>query len=961
MAFENNENFKIYGNLLFYNKHELDYFYFNSLLTYSGTTPEYAVRAKEVADSGFDALKNPPTFSNNNGEEMPALEHLRTALAFLQKAVSYERSNETQYFKQKFAVLKDSFSPEEMKEIKEITELEKIFADGGKGQFDYDRMIVLINILEHGLKQTKVVSKYERERIKTIEQQMAQIKESRSKQLDGLWRARNGINKDQDIEQTKEYTDYINRANKKFNRSIEVSYISHGNLYSPLDSNKRKHIWGAKKYLANLPKTVDVKVGEWITQHIQAIFESPTYMQQFEQLANQYLSTGKANTSTVREMLVKSIVNDGVKHTVEILEGAYKDLPTDQFIRTLEEQIKETREYKISGYFSNFGQYGRHLDFFDQKTLKNGQEIADGLYDAYSNLVKELKKKNHKYTKEETQLMNALKARGHLQTYGRIISLVDKLEKAQRRWNNWQQDIASGRRKQNKKDSINLGSDGAGGDVIVQVEISANGIKFLGEYEGQDSGKAFNNALNKTSLLRKIGNGRTKATSIKSAITGLKTKLSHTLRDDLSASIAFIMANPKNKNTATQIRTAFEKALTGLKLSVGGPKLSEIAPGILQAMVQGTLDVHHPGAINRRNDMITITLQYNDIKLESTLEDIMNTKAEELSERLDPEIANIQKSYITQFEQEFYQKMSKLKNTDANFNSLAENEKIWFEYSKQQEKRLKEIQELNIELDSEWGKYIQKARSEGKSEKEIDEKRAILLDSLKDSFYISDTMKTYNQYQNNLGFGGASLGANVEQQLTNLNTLFTKAGCPIAEGDLKWLRSAIINCSPVSIVGETNKNIIENYLSSMAALAMFDEGSAEAQIISDLDKKIQDRVKTSPNILHLYRVNGIFVPGSVVLQRTVDELSKCLDYSTQSLDIALSKRGAGVTIINTMNEGLVPNRSSTRKRYPVDDTDPWGTVASATDSHVKLKIMFLAGLLDIINNMNKIMGNIEMP
>jgi len=58
-------------------------------------------------------------------------------------------------------------------------------------------------------------------------------------------------------------------------------------------------------------------------------------------------------------------------------------------------------------------------------------------------------------------------------------------------------------------------------------------------------------------------------------------------------------------------------------------------------MVQGTLDVHHPGAINRRNDMITITLQYNDIKLESTLEDIMNTKAEELSERLDPEIANI--------------------------------------------------------------------------------------------------------------------------------------------------------------------------------------------------------------------------------------------------------------------------------------------------------------------------------
>jgi len=35
-----------------------------------------------------------------------------------------------------------------MKEIKEITQLEKLFADGGKGKFDYNYMIVLINILE---------------------------------------------------------------------------------------------------------------------------------------------------------------------------------------------------------------------------------------------------------------------------------------------------------------------------------------------------------------------------------------------------------------------------------------------------------------------------------------------------------------------------------------------------------------------------------------------------------------------------------------------------------------------------------------------------------------------------------------------------------------------------------------------------------------------------------------------
>ena len=215
-------------------------------------------------------------------------------------------------------------------------------------------------------------------------------------------------------------------------------------------------------------------------------------------------------------------------------------------------------------------------------------------------------------------------------------------------------------------------------------------------------------------------------------------------------------------------------------------------------------------------------------------------------------------------------------------------------------------------------------------------------------------MKTYNQYQNDLGFGGASLGPSVQQQLSNLDFLFQQAGIKISDSDLKWLQSAVINCSPTSMFGEKNKSVIENYLSSLAAFAMFDEGGAEMQIIKDLKDKVTLREHSSPNILHLYRVNGIYIPGSVVLQRTIDELSKCLQYGT--LAIQTTNRGAGVTIVNTMNEGMVPNRKGV-----ITDTDPWGTVASQTDSHVKIKIMFLAGLLDIVRDMNKMMGQIELP
>lgn len=943
--------FKTYGNLMFYNGHAPDYFYFKSLDTYNGTTPEYAAKAKEISAAGAAALANPPTFTE--GEDMPALKMLAQALDFLRQAVQYERSNEMTYFKQKFAILKDSFSKEEIAAIEEITELEDLFSHGANtNEFDYNRMIALVNILEQGLKQTKVVAQYEEERIKTIETAMSSMKQSRERQLNGLWRKQNGMSRRDAIDTSDpDYIEYMKRAEKRYNRQLTISYAEHGNLTSPFDGKKRKTLWGAKKYLADIPKTVDVVVAHWITDHIKEIFESEGNMKKFEEIAKQYLFTGQANTDTIREMLVKAIVNDGVKHTVEILEGTYKNLPTDEFIKTLTEQIEETRSYRIQGYYSNFGQYGKQLDYFNGKTLASGKEVADGLYDAYADLVKELQSAAHKTTREETMLMSAIKGQGHLQTYTRVISLIRRLEAKEKEFAKLQREIQEGRRKSGVTRALNLGSAGDGTDVVLQVKITAEGV----QYEGMGLAQG----LGRTSLMKKIGNGRSEAETLKGAIAGLKSKMSRSLRDDLNAAIAKAMANPKNTRTQDQITTAFEKAMTGLKLSVGGPKLSEIAPAIINALQKGVVSTHFPGALNRRNDLITITLTYNDINLETTLQQIMDKRAEDLADALDPELAEIQKQYISNFEQEFYTKMSKLKSTDANYNSLAENEKIWFEYAEEQEKKMREIEEMREKTDDLWGQYVEKARKEGKSEEEINAQRQKVLGSLKDSFFISDTMKTYNQYQNNLGFSGASLGANVHAQLSNLNALFTKAGVPLIDSDITWLESAIINCSPVSIVGEANKNIIENYLSSMAALAMFDEGSAEGQIIQDLSNKITDRAKASPNILHLYRVNGVFVPGSVVLQRTIDELSKCLEQS--SLAIETVNSGAGIEIINTMNEGLIPNRSTTTKRYQTFDPDPWGTVASATDSHVKLKIMFLAKLLDIVNDMNSLMSKVEIP
>jgi len=55
---------------------------------------------------------------------------------------------------------------------------------------------------------------------------------------------------------------------------------------------------------------------------------------------------------------------------------------------------------------------------------------------------------------------------------------------------------------------------------------------------------------------------------------------------------------------------------------------------------------------------------------------------------------------------------------------------------------------------------------------------------------------------------------------------------------------------------------------------------------------------------------------------------------------------------------MIPNR---RKGSIPEDHNPWGTVANKAKGAVSLQILFLAGLLDTVHNMDNILGNIELP
>jgi hypothetical protein len=160
------------------------------------------------------------------------------------------------------------------------------------------------------------------------------------------------------------------------------------------------------------------------------------------------------------------------------------------------------------------------------------------------------------------------------------------------------------------------------------------------------------------------------------------------------------------------------------------------------------------------------------------------------------------------------------------------------------------------------------------SDEEINKLIKAYLDTLKNAFYVSTTVKSANDYMNNIGFKGGTLGSTLDAQLARIQDIFTSAGMAIDLEDLAWIKSAVLNCFPGSVVGEKNKNLLENYLGSLVAFALFDEGGVEATIIEQFKENILKAIKggDAQKIIHLYVVDGVYVKGSTVLQRTLNTI-----------------------------------------------------------------------------------------
>lgn len=285
------------------------------------------------------------------------------------------------------------------------------------------------------------------------------------------------------------------------------------------------------------------------------------------------------------------------------------------------------------------------------------------------------------------------------------------------------------------------------------------------------------------------------------------------------------------------------------------------------------------------------------------------------------------------------------------FFTFTENEDIQKEVSKVEKK-------LQQERDKAFSK-IQKTEDLSSYNQNIDtlrqlraQQQKIIQQGLKDintieeniDFFLSNVnihgsikgyMSVGNENTDIRGLQGASFGKNVLEQLSiikvTMQDIFT-------DMDINWLLFAMLNAGSQAI-GTKNKRSLEDYFSTMIGFLMFNDGQ---MAVEDVVETINITNSGSYDI-HLYTINGIYIPNSFILQKTYDALMGV------STDIIANAKGIKATL-TTYNGGPINPDISL-------ELSDWDTTSNEALSITKLDMHFLAGMIDVVEAISNAMKN----
>lgn len=214
-----------------------------------------------------------------------------------------------------------------------------------------------------------------------------------------------------------------------------------------------------------------------------------------------------------------------------------------------------------------------------------------------------------------------------------------------------------------------------------------------------------------------------------------------------------------------------------------------------------------------------------------------------------------------------------------------------------------------------------------------------------DIFIYHQSLKLYTQIEEHktAQFHGR------EMQAFNMMDNLYAAEDNVKLMDKEVLYGALLNLAD-SAIGHEQKGTVENYLSIFAGLLMFDDIQTMAW---DIARTTTDEVNSgSGNAynVHLYLVNDIYVPGSLVLTT----ISQALQAGYRQISAV---NGAKVTIETKDAEKVIQTWISNRDSgMSYVDNDSWETVAENVAAGTKMQITFLSSFFSFLKDIQSYIG-----
>ena len=228
------------------------------------------------------------------------------------------------------------------------------------------------------------------------------------------------------------------------------------------------------------------------------------------------------------------------------------------------------------------------------------------------------------------------------------------------------------------------------------------------------------------------------------------------------------------------------------------------------------------------------------------------------------------------------------------------------------------------------------------TEKKIQEQNNFDLDNI---FIFHESLKLHSSVETgrsrHSGFEGRKLS--IMSYIDNLYSMSSSTTFPLSREDLGFIA---INLMPGAAAADF-KDPLEKYLSLYAGMVMFDDlgNMAQEAIAAMVPQNSSGKITQ----IHLYNLNGIYVPASMILTY----ISEAVSNTTTMIDSGYAAK-ATITV-PTSNETYSAYMSARKTSENLILTqDTWKAVAAENNRNTKITITFLAAFKAFIEKLNSI-------